>query len=134
MATVIKWMVDSSRTKDGRYSILVVDDQAEIRDLLQQVFHDTGYCTLAAIDGAEALAVARRQRPDLITLDLAMPRINGHEVLRELARDPLTASIPVIIVSAYPYGLCRTKQVVGVISKPFETRELLDVVNMALAN
>lgn len=131
---VVKWMADSARSKTGQQSILVVDDQAEIRDLLQQIFDSQGYNTRTAVDGEEALTAVRFQRPDLITLDLAMPRINGHEVLRQLARDPRTASIPVIVVSAYPCDLCPTKQVAGVIPKPFEIHELIEAVSVALTD
>ncbi|HEX5417462.1 MAG TPA: response regulator [Chloroflexota bacterium] len=109
-------------------SILIVDDQEEIRELLADVLIEHGYATLTAADGKEAIENIKKQRPDLITLDLAMPGLDGHGVLKRLACDPSTSRIPVVVVSAYCSGLEVTPQIVRVVSKPFDVSELLELI------
>ena len=80
--------------------ILVVDDSTPVCNYLEQLLQDQGYRTLTAGDGRAALHEAHRHRPDLITMDLAMPGMDGRAVIAELRRDPELASIPIIVVSA----------------------------------
>ncbi|HOU12663.1 MAG TPA: response regulator [Anaerolineae bacterium] len=79
--------------------ILVVDDEAAIRELLYQELTDAGYHVLQALDGVAALTIARQERPDLIILDLMMPGIGGFDVISALRSDADTAAIPVMILS-----------------------------------
>src|SRR5215212_7782580 len=85
-------MAEGPMSSNGtdRQSILVVDDNEEIRDLLVLVLEEEGYAVSAVASGDEALGVARAQRPDLITLDLSMPGTDGWAVLRELQSDSQT--------------------------------------------
>jgi len=80
--------------------ILVADDSDNIRNVLQLNFEWKGYEVLAAADGEEALRLAERVRPDLIILDVMMPRRNGFQVCRLFKSDPRTAEIPVILLTA----------------------------------
>jgi len=80
-------------------NVLIVDDVEDTRFLYQRFFEWHGATVDVAADGASALAQARRARPDVIVLDLAMPRMTGWEVLRALKADPRTADIPVVVVS-----------------------------------
>ncbi len=80
-------------------TILVVDDEADSRDLLRHMLEELGCRVVTARDGVEGLDVARREAPDLITLDLMMPRMNGWEMLRALRDDPEIREVPVVIVS-----------------------------------
>ena len=82
--------------------ILVVDDEDDVRVFLTTVLEDAGAETFEALDGDEALTVARQQKPDLITLDLSMPGKDGIEAFTELRKDPEIAGIPVCIVTGHP--------------------------------
>ena len=79
--------------------ILVVDDDDSIRSLLQQELSDAGYTIEEAHNGKEALVCVRRNRPDLIILDIMMPEMNGFDVAAVLKNDPLTMDIPIIVLS-----------------------------------
>ncbi|MBN2005146.1 MAG: response regulator [Anaerolineae bacterium] len=79
--------------------ILVVDDEANIRNLLQQELSEAGYQVIQAADGIEGLRIARSERPDLIIMDLMMPGISGFDAISALRSDELTAHIPVLILS-----------------------------------
>jgi CheY-like chemotaxis protein len=111
----------------ARKAILVVEDEPEIQDILSTVFGEEGYLTRRANDGEAAVRLARAEPPALITLDLMLPKKSGHEVLRELASDPITSAIPVVVVSAYTNELARTPQVRAVVPKPFDLGHLLDL-------
>ncbi|HEX6169220.1 MAG TPA: GAF domain-containing protein [Chitinophagaceae bacterium] len=79
--------------------ILIVDDDDSIRSLLQQELGDAGYMIEEARNGKEALAAVRKQRPDLIILDIMMPEMNGFDVAAVLKNDPQTMDIPIIVLS-----------------------------------
>lgn len=82
------------------YRIVVADDDPFIRRLVVFTLKKRGYEIFEAGDGETALALIRRERPDLAVLDVLMPGMNGLEVTQELARDPATTAIPVLILSA----------------------------------
>ncbi len=82
--------------------ILVVDDEDDARVFLTTVLGDAGATTFEATDGDEALAVARRERPDLVTLDLSMPGKDGVEAFSELRRDPDIGTTAVCIITGHP--------------------------------
>lgn len=79
--------------------VLLVEDDRFLRKAADARLRQAGYTVLTAVDGEEALRLARAERPDLILLDLIMPKIQGFEVLRELKQDPATAPIPVVVLS-----------------------------------
>ena len=80
--------------------ILVVDDDQQNLELVQVYLEDIECETLAARDGLEALEIVARKKPDLILLDVMMPKMSGFEVCRRLKSDPATRDIPVIMVTA----------------------------------
>src|SRR5277367_3871096 len=80
--------------------ILVADDNAANVDILQTRLSSQGYKVITARDGAEAVAVARRDLPDLILLDVMMPKQDGYAVCRELKGDPSLPFMPIILVTA----------------------------------
>ena len=82
-------------------TILVVDDEPNVRDYLRTVLEDAGFKVVTAGDGQEALEMIRAEPPDFISLDLVMPRKTGHKLLYELKRDKVLARIPVLIVTAH---------------------------------
>ena len=77
-------------------TILVVDDEPDVRQYLAAVLEDAGFNVLTATDGEEALRMIRAERPDFISLDLIMPRKSGHKLLVELRRDKELSRIPVL--------------------------------------
>lgn len=80
--------------------VLVVDDDDYVRNLVQHHLHRRGYGTLEAANGEDALQKARQHKPDVITLDMLMPGMDGLHVLRALKQDRATATIPVVTLSA----------------------------------
>jgi two-component system alkaline phosphatase synthesis response regulator PhoP len=80
--------------------ILVVDDNAQNLELIQAYLEDVDCDTVAARDGVEALDIVAKAKPDLILLDVMMPKMSGFEVCRRLKKDPGTSDIPVIMVTA----------------------------------
>jgi signal transduction histidine kinase/DNA-binding response OmpR family regulator len=91
--------VSTPRTSERQPCILVVDDDANIRELLTQEFTEAGYAVSTAADGRAAVHEVRRRRPDLVVLDVMMPEMNGFDVAAVLRNDPETADIPIVILS-----------------------------------
>jgi Fe-S oxidoreductase/CheY-like chemotaxis protein len=82
--------------------VLVVDDEEDVRTFLTTVFEDAGATVVTAADGDEALAVAKAEQPDLISLDLSMPHKDGVEAFYEIRKTPETESIPICVVTGHP--------------------------------
>jgi CheY-like chemotaxis protein len=82
-------------------TILVVDDEPNVRFYLQAILEDAGFTVITAGDGEEALHIIRQKIPDFISLDLVMPRKSGHKLLYELRKDSTLSQIPVLIVTAH---------------------------------
>jgi DNA-binding response OmpR family regulator len=81
-------------------TILIVDDEAPILDLVRFTLEDADVRVVEASDGAEALVLARRIKPDLVLLDVQMPRLNGLEVCRQLRLEPAFARTPIVMLTA----------------------------------
>jgi two-component system phosphate regulon response regulator PhoB/two-component system alkaline phosphatase synthesis response regulator PhoP len=79
--------------------VLVVEDEPTIANVLSQVLTFAGFNALQARDGEEALVKVREQKPDIIILDIALPKVDGWEVCRRLKADPETSPIPIVIYS-----------------------------------
>jgi len=82
-------------------TVLVVDDEPNVRQYLAQILLDAGFNVVQASDGDEALKMIREDPPDFISLDLVMPRKSGHKLLYELRKDRKLSQIPVLIVTAH---------------------------------
>ena len=80
--------------------VLVIDDEPDVRWLIRMSLERAGHEVIVAEDGLRGVAVAMKQRPEIIVLDLMMPVMDGYAVLAELAKDPRTAPIPVLVLSA----------------------------------
>ncbi len=109
----------------------MVDDNKVIRQLIRVNLELEGIEVVTAADGAECLEVVQQVRPDLITLDVVMPRLNGLRTAARLRSDPRTAGIPLVIVSACSQREVESGLDVGVdafLAKPFEPQELVRVV------
>ena len=109
-------------------SILVVDDEPTIRRLVRAALDGRDYRLIEAADGLSALEMARRERPDLILLDLALPQLSGTEVCRQLKAAPATADIPVLLLTGMVQqtkrGAALAAGAHGCIEKPFSPRAL----------
>jgi CheY-like chemotaxis protein len=103
---------------------LVVDDSQIIRQLIKVILELDGFEVMTAADGAECLEAVAEYRPDVITLDVVMPRLDGLRTVERLRRDPRSRDIPLVVVSATPVS-ARHVGVDAVVAKPFEPAELL---------
>ena len=83
--------------------VLIAESDAQVRHLFQAALGFQDFRTTTATNGAQALEIARAEQPELIVADLCMPRLDGFAVVEELKRDPETASIPVLAITAQPY-------------------------------
>ena len=111
------------------FRVLVVDDEADSRVLMSHYLEDFGCSVLTAGDAIEGIEMARRERPDLITLDLVMPGMNGWDALKELKKDPQVRDIPVVVVSILAgEGRGRLLGAVDLVTKPVEREDLLRVL------
>ena len=119
-----------------RTRVMVVDDEAKIRQLLREALELQDYEVTTAASGPEALQQLRRSRVDLILMDLMMPVMDGYEVYHLLRENPLTKEIPVIIVTAKGERKDRQLGLEGptynYLTKPFQIEELLAKVREAL--
>jgi len=117
---------------NGRSLVLIADDDADILSLVKAVLERSGYEVVAATDGAEALASVRARKPDLAVLDIAMPEVDGLEVLRRLRADPTTSELPVVLLSARAQEADVERGfAIGAsayLKKPFSPRELSEHV------
>jgi CheY-like chemotaxis protein len=108
--------------------ILLVEDDASIRDALSQILRLEGYDVLTGGDGKEALAALKRNRPDIILLDLMMPVMDGYEFARQIHSSSAWSEIPVVAVTAQRMGRVNGNGFRAVIEKPFDLESLLAVI------
>ena len=113
-----------SAPTERSWTVLVVDDEADSRTLLRHYLEEAGCRVITASDGIEGMEMVRRERPDLITLDLVMQRMSGWEVLSSLRQEPSLRTIPVLVVSALSEGAGDLPDSIEVVRKPVD-REVL---------
>jgi len=117
-------------------SILTVDDDSEILELIKSTLKLAGHTVTTAIDGAEAVARIEKKRFDVVILDIMMPQMSGYEVLEKIREMPSRASTPVIVLTARhdPAGVARAVEggAVDHLTKPFLPTELEAAVERAL--
>ena len=107
--------------------ILIIDDEPVIVKYLQAVFSDNGYETCVATSSMEGLDVVRREKPDLITLDIQMPGEWGPRFYRKLRQDKELRETPVIVISGID-GDHAVKDAVAFVKKPFDPERLVGIV------
>ncbi len=119
--------------ENRQQSILVVDDEKHIRDLLKQELSESGYKVREASNGKEAIDTVRKELPDLLILDVMMPEMNGFDVAAVLKNDPLTMDVPILILSIvqdkereYRLGVDRY------LTKPIDTEKLFSEIGSLL--
>jgi two-component system, OmpR family, alkaline phosphatase synthesis response regulator PhoP len=113
--------------------ILIVDDEPQIVEICKDYFKSAGYETVTASNGIEGVSLARREKPDLIVLDLMMPEMDGLDVCREIRKE---SNVPIIMLTA---RVEETDKLIGLelgaddyITKPFSPRELVARVRVVL--
>ncbi len=119
-----------------REKVVVIEDEADILEVVQYNLSREGYRVLTSRDGEEGLATVRREAPDVVLLDLMLPGLDGIEVCRRLQADPVTSSIPIIMVTAKGE---ETDVILGLavgaddyVAKPFSPKELVARVKAVL--
>ncbi len=116
--------------------ILVVDDEIYIVHILDFSLGMEGYEVVTALDGEQALERVASERPDLIVLDIMMPKLDGYEVCRAVKSNPATKNVPVILLSAKGRNVDQKMGFdVGAddyITKPFSPRKLVERINQLL--
>ena len=97
-----------AQSADGPVKLLIVEDEEATRETWAEFFQNTGYETVEAADGQEALEVARTENPDLVLLDLRLPKLDGYQVCQRLKSDPAMSNIPIIMITAFLTGASDT--------------------------
>jgi two-component system cell cycle response regulator DivK len=118
-------------------TVLYVEDNEYNRKIVRQLLSRTSYRLQEAMDGEAALGMVRTQRPDLILMDVQLPKMSGLDVTRALRDDPATANVPIIVVTSFALsGDDQRAMAAGAsayIAKPYSPRELLALINTFLA-
>jgi len=105
----------------GNNNILVVEDDADYREMVMLFLRRSGYRAVEAVTGLEAVSRARVTRPNLILMDLDMPAMTGDQATARLKADPSTRNIPVIVTTAFSYGSLVDR---AIMHKPFALKLL----------
>ncbi len=112
--------------------ILIVDDELFVRELIKIKLKLYGFEIIEGSNGLEAIELAAREKPDLILLDLMMPKMDGFEACEKLKTDPKTAQIPILILTARGEQAFKEKGeavgAVGIVTKPFSPQKLAEMV------
>lgn len=118
--------------------VLICDDELYILEAVKFVVHRAGFVPLLARDGEEALALAQKESPDMIILDIMMPKLDGFEVCKLLKSNPMTKNIYIIMLTARWYEpdilKCKQSGVDEFITKPFSPRKLQQKLCEILGN
>lgn len=118
----------------GTYKILVCEDEETLTDIYRDFFGSHGFEVVCAKDGEEGVLLAEMEKPDLVILDMRMPKLDGYGTLKRLRQKNL--DLPVLIVTAYGY-ICQVIQMMnlgisGYVTKPINYDKLLEKVNEIL--
>ncbi|MCO5100509.1 MAG: response regulator [Burkholderiaceae bacterium] len=112
--------------------VLIAEDEPHIVESLSFVLSRSGYAVSSVLDGEAAMHRLRTDPPDLVILDVMLPRLNGFEVLKQIKSDPSLRSIPVIVLTAkgqaHDRRMAEEIGVDGFMTKPFSNREIVDEV------
>ncbi len=117
-------------------TVLIVEDQIDFLAIQKVYLERHGYRVLAAEDGQEAVRCAREHRPNIILMDLSLPRLDGLGATRELKEDPSTSEIPIVLLTAHGYGSAgrraREAGCAAFVPKPCEPRRVLQEVEQLI--
>lgn len=117
-------------------TIQVVDDDSRSRRLTRDLLQLSGYTVIEAVDGEKGVELAKQENPDLILMDIMMPKMDGYTACDAIKRDQITKNIPVVMLTALDYKLNRELayklSADGYITKPFSRQELLSAITQFL--
>jgi two-component system cell cycle response regulator DivK len=117
-------------------TILYVEDNEYNRKIVRQLFSRTSYRLIEAVDGEEGIAAAQRELPNLILMDVQLPKISGLDATRTLKADTRTKDIPIVVITSFALSGDREKAAEAgassYLAKPYSPRELLDLVRQYL--
>jgi len=117
-------------------TVLHIEDNEYNRKIVRQLLSRTSFRLLEAVDGEEGLAVAQRELPDLILMDVQLPKLSGLDATRLLRADPRTAKIPLVVVTSFALsGDDRRAMDAGAsayLAKPYSPRDLMALINRFL--
>ena len=117
-------------------TVLVVDDVASELKMIGDIMTKAGFEVMKAADGYEAVKFAEEKKPDLLVLDIIMPKMNGFEVVRELRSNPKTEKLPIVLCSQKNTEIDRVwgmeQGADAYLTKPFDPKQLIDVVQRLL--
>jgi len=109
--------------------ILIVEDQEDNRAILRDLLASFGYAFIEAVNGAEGVAAAERERPDLILMDIQLPLLDGYQATRQIRQNPALREVPIIAVTSYALSGDETKALAAgcnaYVTKPYSPRQLL---------
>ncbi len=118
--------------------VLIIDDSPTELHLFQNMLEKAGFETLVADSGEEGLKAARASRPDCILMDVVMPGMNGFQATRRLTKDPMTASIPVIMITTKDQDTDKIwgmrQGAVEYVVKPVKDKDLIAMINTVMAD
>ncbi|MGY2837717.1 response regulator transcription factor [Thermostichus sp. MS-CIW-41] len=116
--------------------VLVVEDSQSQREMISKLLQENGFEVMTVEDGVEAVEAVKQSKPDLIVLDIVMPRMNGYEVCRLLKADPLTQKTPIVMCSSKGEEFDRywgiRQGADAYIAKPFQPQELVGTIKQLL--
>ncbi|MEA2486863.1 MAG: two-component system, OmpR family, alkaline phosphatase synthesis response regulator PhoP [Actinomycetota bacterium] len=118
-------------------TILIVEDEDAVRELEKFILEQEGFDVMEARDGLEGLAKAEFKKPDLILLDLMMPDVSGGRMFDEMKEHPVTAGIPIVVVTGKPDAHETFDDQIGpenVIMKPFESEALISRIKQHIGD
>jgi DNA-binding response OmpR family regulator len=115
-------------------TIVIIDDEFGLADVLQATLSEVGYRALTASNGVRGLEVMAESTPDLVILDYMMPLLDGPGVLRAMRREPRLAQVPVVMISAMPEAVVRSRAdgYAHFLRKPFDFESLLRTVEQTV--
>ena len=113
-------------------TVLYVEDNEFNRKIVRQLLIRTSYRLIEAVDGEAGVATAREAVPDLVIMDIQLPKMSGLEATRQLRADPVTAPIPVIVITSFALAgdeeKAREAGAAAYLAKPYSPRELLQMI------
>ena len=126
---------DQAEEKAGMKTIVIVDDEFGLADVLASTLSDIGFRVLSAANGKQGLEIMVEHPPDLVLLDYMMPLLDGAGVLKAMRADPKLAAVPVIMMTAVPESVVRAQchGYTAFLRKPFDFQTLLKAVERAMA-
>jgi CheY-like chemotaxis protein len=127
-------MEKSANSKPARRTILIVDDEFGILEVLEFILSDAGFTVMSALNGQEALKLLEVTKPDLVIVDFMMPILDGDGVIKAMRTDDRLRDIPVILASALPEQVIRERcdGFNAFLRKPFKTERLLGEISRLL--